>query len=202
MPTFPCSNCGQHIEADDSYIGTKVACPTCASQMVVPDGSVVIPRGPGLIARLTSSQLLPIAALVIALLSLILHFRGLIRVGLDFDTPESAIRSIVKLNRSGDYADMKRAENLMRDELSWRHVRPSTLKIEKTLEVKGTGDKDADGGALCFLRFKKEDGVDSHVVVLLTKNSDGRFVPGYISSSVRDDYGSVIKAWEKDGSLK
>ena len=202
MPTFPCSKCGQYIEADDSFIGKTVACPTCTHQMTVPDSSVSTDMKNRLITKLTSSKFLPIFTLAVALLSLGLHLKIFTRVGLDFDTPESAIRTITKLNRSGDYSDVKRAENLLRDEISWQYVKPSALKVEKTLEVKDTGDEDADGGALCFLKFKKEDGVDSHTVVLLKKNAEDRFSPGYISSSVKEQYGDVIKAWEKDGSLK
>ena len=33
---FSCTNCDQHIEADDSYAGLQVSCPTCGYGLVIP----------------------------------------------------------------------------------------------------------------------------------------------------------------------
>ena len=37
MPKFYCSNCGQHIDADESLAGTIAACPSCHIQLYVPE---------------------------------------------------------------------------------------------------------------------------------------------------------------------
>lgn len=150
--------------------------------------------------KINPQTALSFIALTFAIISLLLQFNIFGRVSLDFDTPEAAIETLAKLRADGDYSDMKRAEQLLKDEITWD--RAKDLQIEKTIEVKGTGDEDADGGALCFLKFTKEDGVDSHKVLLLKKNSKGMFTAGYISSDVRDEYGSIITAWEKNGTLK
>jgi hypothetical protein len=42
MPKFYCSHCGQHIDADQSFSGTTVACPTCGGDTVVPGQQVAI----------------------------------------------------------------------------------------------------------------------------------------------------------------
>ena len=34
--TFTCPECSQHISCDDSYRGDQVACPSCKTQIVVP----------------------------------------------------------------------------------------------------------------------------------------------------------------------
>ena len=36
MPKFYCTNCGQHIDADDSLSGVTATCPTCQAQVTVP----------------------------------------------------------------------------------------------------------------------------------------------------------------------
>jgi DNA-directed RNA polymerase subunit RPC12/RpoP len=36
MPKFYCSNCGQRIDADESYAGMSANCPTCQAAVVVP----------------------------------------------------------------------------------------------------------------------------------------------------------------------
>lgn len=33
---FACPNCGQHIECDSAYCGTRIDCPTCHGLMIVP----------------------------------------------------------------------------------------------------------------------------------------------------------------------
>jgi len=46
MPKFYCSHCGQHIDADQSFAGSAVACPTCSGAIVVPGQPVAIyPQG-------------------------------------------------------------------------------------------------------------------------------------------------------------
>ena len=45
MPTFPCSNCGQLIDADVSHAGKTIACPTCKNRMVVSDAGASTKAG-------------------------------------------------------------------------------------------------------------------------------------------------------------
>jgi DNA-directed RNA polymerase subunit RPC12/RpoP len=33
---FPCSQCGQHIQYDDGYVGCQINCPTCQASIIVP----------------------------------------------------------------------------------------------------------------------------------------------------------------------
>ncbi len=34
---FPCPNCGQRLEAENEMSGVKIACPSCAAQITIPD---------------------------------------------------------------------------------------------------------------------------------------------------------------------
>jgi hypothetical protein len=36
---FSCTNCGQHIEADDSDAERQASCPTCCHDLVIPDAN-------------------------------------------------------------------------------------------------------------------------------------------------------------------
>ncbi len=45
MPTFPCSNCGQLIDADVSHVGETVSCPACQNRLVVPDAGASTKAG-------------------------------------------------------------------------------------------------------------------------------------------------------------
>lgn len=42
---FPCSQCGQHIQYDDAYVGYQINCPTCQAAIIVPAAPAAKPAG-------------------------------------------------------------------------------------------------------------------------------------------------------------
>jgi hypothetical protein len=146
--------------------------------------------------------IISVTALILSLIAIFMQLGIFPRASLDFRTPEKAIRSFATLNQSGSFKDMRRATRLFADESDWESIPPKKIEIAKTLEVKDTGDSDYDGGVLCFLKFKKPDGVDSHKVVFLEKTKSGLFRSSYLAIAIQNEYGSVIEAWEKNGTLK
>jgi len=149
-----------------------------------------------------TNTILSITALVIAILALLMQLGIFPRSNLDFETPEDAIKSLAEVHQLGSFMDYRRMNKLFRDDSDWESASPNKIEIVKTLEVKGTGDDDYDGGALCFLKSKKGDGVESHKVVFLEKSKKGLFNSAYLASAIEDEYGSVIRSWEKNGTLK
>lgn len=148
--------------------------------------------------------MISIVALLVAALSLALHSDLLTRVSLDYRTPEAAIKTMAKLKQDGSFSDLKRARELLQneDQVSWEDIDPEKLKIEYTLEIKEAGEGGTIGGALCFIKYTKDDGVVSHVVVFLKKNPRGLFEPSFMTSEVSREYGAMIMEWQKDGTLK
>lgn len=201
MITSVCPHCSQSIEADDSFAGTSAVCPTCGGEFqVAPKEKENQTKSTNM--KKNPTMIISIGAIVIATISLLLQLGTFSRTSLDFDTPEDAIRSLAELNQSGSFKDFRRAQTIFRDDSDWEGIAPKKIQIAKTLEVKDTGDSDYDGGALCFLKFKKDDGIDSHKVVFLKKNKKGMFTSGYLASAIEKEYGHLIKKWEKDGSLE
>lgn len=202
MLIVTCPNCDQRIEADESFAGTVAKCPSCDGDVNIPSDREVAKNTPMMKINQNKNTILSIAALVIAILALLMQFGIFPRSNLDFETPEDAIKSVAELHQSGSFMDYRRMDKLFREEDDWESVSPNNIEIVKTLEVKGTGNDDYDGGALCFLKFKKGDGVESHEVVFLKKSKKGLFNSAYISSAIKDEYGSIIRSWEKNGTLK
>jgi hypothetical protein len=148
------------------------------------------------------NTILAASALLVALISISMQLGIFPRSNLDFTTPEDAIKSFAEVNQSGTFMDYRRMNKLFRDDSEWESVPPKKIEIAKTLEVKDTGDSDYDGGVLCFLKFKKSDGVDSHKVVFLEKTKKGLFKSSYLGSPITKEYGHIIESWEKNGTLK
>tara|TARA_R110002167_G_scaffold254273_1_gene460461 strand:- start:520 stop:1101 length:582 start_codon:yes stop_codon:yes gene_type:complete len=189
-----CNHCSQKIDADPSFAGKTVNCPSCNEEISIPKSKK---------SEMNKlNQILPWLSLSLAIIAIVLHFNIFSGTSLKFETPEDAIKTLAKLEKDASFKDLMKVQQLFKEDLDWRSVDPSKLEIKKTLEVKNTGDDDHEGSVLCFLQFKKDDGVDSHVVVLLIKNKKGLFNSGYLNSSIKEEYGILIKAWEKDGTLK
>jgi len=193
-----CKHCNQKIDADSSYSGQTVNCPSCDEPISIPNLNTT----PEKTQMKKINQYLPWISLSLAVIALFLHFNPFTGISMKFDTPEDAIKTTAKLEQGGSLKELRKAEKLFSNKTNWKSINPSDLEIEKTLEVKNTGDKDYDGGVLCFLKFEKEDGVESHQVVFLRKSSKGLFKPSYIASEIKKEYGSIIDAWEKNGTLK
>lgn len=190
-----CKSCGQNIEADSSFSGTVANCPTCNSEIRIP----LVPTE----KKMTKiNRMLYWLPLGLSLIAIALHFNIFTRTSLNFETPEDAIKTLAKLEQNGSFEDLMRAQRLFKEDSDWKSVSPGKIEIQKTLEVKNTGDDSDDGGVLCFLQFKKDDGVESHKVVFLKKNKNGLFNTSYLDSAIEREYGTLIKDWEKDGSLK
>jgi hypothetical protein len=148
------------------------------------------------------NTIISVAALIVALIAILMQLGVFPRSNLDFETPEDAIKSTAELQQSGSFSDYRRMRKLFQDDSDWEMTPPKKIEIAKTLEVKDTGDSDYDGGVLCFLKFKKSDGVDSHKVVFLKKTKKGLFQSSYLAGAIEKEYGSIIQSWEKNGTLK
>jgi len=143
-----------------------------------------------------------VTAIVISTVSILLQFDIINQLKLDFTTPEDAIKTTAKLQQDGSYSDMRRARRIFEDEIDWRYVDPSSIKIEKVIEVKNTGNSSSVSGALCFIKHNNEDGITIHKAVITLKDKNGNFsVSSYIRKPVEDEFGEMIKKWEKTGTF-
>ena len=181
---------------------TIATCPSCDGEVNIPPLGRSKKNSIPLTMKRNKNGIIAIIALVLATISLLMQLGVFPRTSLDFETPEDAIRTIAKVNQSGSFTDYRRMNKLFQDDSDWESIPPKKIEIAKTLEVKNTGDDDYDGGALCFLKYKKSDGVESHKVVFLKKNKKGLFSSGYLGSAIESEYGGVIQSWEKNGTLK
>jgi hypothetical protein len=202
MQIATCPHCQQRIEADDSFAGTDARCPSCGGNVFIPQLGRKAKNSLPIKMKQNKNTILSVSALVVALVAILMQLGVFPRSSLDFTTPEDAIKSFAKVNQSGTFMDYRRMNKLFRDDSDWESIPPKKIVIAKNLEVKDTGDSDYDGGVLCFLKFKKSDGVDSHKVVFLQKTKNGLFQNKYLGSPITKEYGSVIESWEKNGTLK
>ena len=197
-----CPHCEQRIEADDSFAGTTAKCPSCSGDVSIPSPGRKAKHSLPIKMNQNKNTILSVAALVLALIAILMQLGVFPRSKLDFTTPENAIKSFAEVNHSGSFMDYRRMDKLLRDDSDWQSIPPKKIEIAKTLEVKDTGDSDYDGGVICFLKFKKSDGVNNHKVIFLKKTKKGLFQNSYLGSGIDKEYGSLIQAWEKNGTLK
>lgn len=202
MQNITCPHCQQKIEADDTLAGAPAKCPSCRGTVFIPKLRSRFKNSLTCGLKQHMSSIIAASAFIVAMVTLLMQLGVFPRSRLKFSTPEDAIKTFAEVNQSGTFNDFRRIDQLFNDDSKWQSIPPEKIEIVKTLEVKDTGDSDSDGGVLCFLKFKKSDGVDSHKVVFLKKTEKGLFEESFQGRAIAKDYGAIIEQWEKNGMLK